>query len=141
MSASERRRRRVPPVAHASALRPRLWLRPARRLTAFAACHRDVGPVDAVEVEHHRLRVLKLMDVGVPAGPGDRLDPERRVDLRSPALPPEGLWLEARNAVFAVPPPPLMGLLVVETCRKVLPFICVPWSEVWSASWRTLLGS
>src|SRR6202035_3755083 len=56
------------------------------------------------------------------------------------ALPPAGLWLEARNAVLAVPPPPLMIWLAVETFRKVLLFMLVPWREFWSAPWRTLFG-
>ena len=38
--------------------------------------------MDAVEVEHHQLRVLQLKDVGVASGPGDRLDPERRLGAR-----------------------------------------------------------
>src|SRR5437763_8819135 len=55
------------------------------------------------------------------------------------ALPPGGLEL-ARNAVLAVPPPPWMGLSVVEIFSAVLLFMCVPCSELWSAFCRTLFG-
>ena len=49
------------------------------------------------------------------------------------ALPTFGSWAAVRNAVFAVPPPPLMTLLVVEMCRKVLLVMLVPWSDDCSA--------
>jgi len=42
----------------------------------------DVRPVDAVEVEHHQLRVLQLVLVRMAACAGDRLDPERRLGQR-----------------------------------------------------------
>src|SRR6476469_1922869 len=41
-----------------------------------------VRPVDAVEVEHHQLRVLQLVLVRLASGAGDRLDPECRLGPR-----------------------------------------------------------
>ena len=57
-----------------------------RFLLLYQGPDRHVRPVDAVEVEHHQLGVLKLELVGVAAGAGDRLDPEDGLHLCGPCV-------------------------------------------------------
>jgi hypothetical protein len=56
------------------------------------------------------------------------------------AFPTPGSLLAVRKAVFAVPPPPLMTLLVVEIWRNVLLVMLVPCSDSCSAFLEDAVG-